>query len=160
FLEATRWEVPGEMEESAYRFRTGRLQDLGFPPIEEAARLFSRVDTGPAPAPATVAALVASREQPNYLEAAFRELDEVERDNLEAELRYLANATLVAEVEDPGDLDAIQRVGEMVRDYLLLGLEHLTGGDPARAAQVVRDTETRRVFQMGFSLTLALKFRA
>ncbi|HEY0095231.1 MAG TPA: DUF6178 family protein, partial [Archangium sp.] len=31
FLEATRWEVPGELEESAYRFRTGRLQDLGFP---------------------------------------------------------------------------------------------------------------------------------
>jgi hypothetical protein len=160
FLEATRWEVPGELEESAYRFRTGRLQDLGFPPLEEAARLFSRVDTGPAPAPATVAALVASREQPNYLEAAFRELNEVERDNLEAELRYLANATLVAEVEDPGNLDAIQRVGEMVRDYLLLGLEHLTGGDPTRAAQVVRDTETRRVFQVGFSLTLALKFRA
>ncbi|WP_375765927.1 DUF6178 family protein [Archangium gephyra] len=160
FLEATRWEVPGELEESAYRFRSGRLQDLGFPALEEAARLFSRVDTGPAPAPAAVAALVATRAQPDYLEAAFRALDDVERENLEGELRYLANATLVAEVEDPGDLDAIRRVGEMVRDYLLLGLEHLTGGDPARAAQVVRDTETRRVFQVGFSLTLALKFRA
>ncbi|MFY0523849.1 DUF6178 family protein [Archangium gephyra] len=160
FLEATRWEVPGELEESAYRFRSGRLQDLGFPALEEAARLFSRVDTGPAPAPAAVAALVATKSQPDYLDAAFRALDDVERENLEGELRYLANATLVAEVEDPGDLDAIRRVGEMVRDYLLLGLEHLTGGDPARAAQVVRDTETRRVFQVGFSLTLALKFRA
>jgi Family of unknown function (DUF6178) len=160
FLEATRWEVPGELEESAYRFRTGRLQDLGFPALEEAARLFSRVDTGPTPAPAAVAALVATKSQPDYLEAAFRALDDVERENLEGELRYLANATLVAEVEDPGDLDALRRVGEMVRDYLLLGLEHLTGGDPARAAQVVRDTETRRIFQVGFSLTLALKFRA
>ncbi|HYO54211.1 DUF6178 family protein [Archangium sp.] len=160
FLEATRWEVPGELEETAWRFRTARLQDLGFPALEEAARLFSRVDTGPAPAPAVVAALVASKGQPDYLEAAFRALDDVERENLEAELRYLANATLVAEVEDPGDLDAIRRVGEMVRDYLLLGLEHLTGGDPSRAAQVVRDTETRRVFQVGFSLTLTLKFRA
>ncbi|WP_395829662.1 DUF6178 family protein [Archangium violaceum] len=160
FLEATRWEVPGEMEEAAYRFRTARLEDLGFPSLEEAARLFSRVDTGPAPAPATVAALVAAKAQPDYLQAAFVGLDDVERENLEAELRYLANASLVAEVEDPGDLDAIRRVGEMVRDYLLLGLEHLTGGDPSRAAQVVRDTETRRVFQVGFSLTLALKFRA
>ncbi|MCY1077021.1 DUF6178 family protein [Archangium lansingense] len=160
FLEATRWEVPGELEESAYRFRTGRLQDLGFPALEEAARLFSRVDTGPAPAPAVAAALVASRSQPDYLDAAFRALDDVERENLEGELRYLANATLVAEVEDPGDLDAIRRVGEMVRDYLLLGLEHLTGGDPSRAVLVVRDTETRRIFQVGFSLTLSLKFRA
>lgn len=160
FLEATRWEVPGELEEAAYRFRSARLHDLGFPPLEDAVKLFSRVDPGPSPAPPPGAALATAREQPNYLEAAFRELDEVERENLEGELRSLANAALVAEVEEPGDLGAIQRVGEMARDYLLLGLEHLTGGDPARAARVVRDTEIQRLFQVGFSLTLALKFRA
>jgi hypothetical protein len=48
----------------------------------------------------------------------------------------------------------------MVRDYLSLGLEHLSGGEPARASEVVRETELQRVFQVGFSLTLALKFRA
>jgi hypothetical protein len=160
FLEATRWDVPSELEEAAYRFRTARLQDLGFPPLEEAVRLFSRVDTGPAPAVPPGTALAATQGQPDYLEAAFRSLDMLERENLEDELRYLANATLVAEVEDPGDLDAIRRVGEMARDYLLLGLEHLTGGDPSRAAQVVRDTELKRIFQVGFSLTLTLKFRA
>ncbi|HSP81798.1 MAG TPA: DUF6178 family protein [Myxococcaceae bacterium] len=159
-LEATRWEVPVELEETAYRFRTARLQDLGFPPLDEAARLFSRVDTGPSPAPATAALAPGQPPQVDYLEAAFRELDAVERENLEAELRYLANATLVAEVEDPGDLDAVRRVGEMARDYLLLGLEHLTGGDVTRAAEVVRDTHLKRVFQVGFSLTLGLKFRA
>lgn len=159
FMEATRWDVPSELEEAAYRFRTARLQDLGFPPLEEAVRLFSRVDTGPAPTAAPGTAL-ASQGQPDYLEAAFRSLDALERENLEDELRYMANATLVAEVEDPGDLDALRRVGEMARDYLLLGLEHLTGGDPSRAAQVVRDTELKRIFQVGFSLTLTLKFRA
>ncbi len=160
FLEATRWDVPTELEEAAYRFRTARLQDLGFPPLEEAVRLFSRVDTGPAPVASPGTALAATQGQPDYLEAAFRSLDALERENLEDELRYLANATLVAEVEDPGDLDALRRVGEMARDYLLLGLEHLTGGDPSRAARVVRDTELKRIFQVGFSLTLTLKFRA
>ena len=160
FLEATRWDVPGELEEAAYRFRTARLQDLGFPALEDAVRLFSRVETGPAPSPEVSAALVAQREQPDYLEAAFSALDERERENLEAELRHLANATLVAEVEEPGDMDAIRRVGEMARDYLLLGLEHLTGGNPSRAPQVVRDTQMQRIFQVGFSLTLSLKFRA
>lgn len=160
FLEATRWDVPGELEEAAYRFRSARLQDLGFPPLEDAVRLFSRVEPGPGPSPEVGAALVAQRDQPDYLEAAFSGLSEQERDNLEAELRHLANATLVAEVEEPGDMDAIRRVGEMARDYLLLGLEHLTGGQPSRAVEVVRDTEMQRIFQVGFSLTLALKYRA
>ncbi|WP_224361942.1 DUF6178 family protein [Hyalangium versicolor] len=159
-MEATRWEVPSEMEEAAYRFRTARLQDLGFPTLEAAMRLFSRVDTGPAPAKSTQTALAPTQGHVDYLDAAIRGLTDVERDNLEDELRGVANAALVAELADPGDLDAVRRVGEMVREYLSLGLEHLTGGEPARSAEVVRETQLERVFQVGFSLTLALKFRA
>ena len=161
FLEATRWESIPEMEEAAYRFRTARLQDLGFPPLEEAVKLFSRVDPGPAPATSASGALVPGQPgQVDYLGALVRGLDEDERNGLEAELRYLANSVLVAEVEEPGELDALRRVGETTRDYLMLGLEHLTGGDPARAADVVRQATLKHVFQVGFSLTLALKFRA
>jgi hypothetical protein len=161
FLEATRWESIPEMEEAAYRFRTARLQDLGFPPLEEAVKLFSRVDTGPAPATSASTALAPGQSgQVDYLGALVRGLDEEERNALEAELRYLANSVLVAEVEEPGELEALRRVGETTRDYLLLGLEHLTGGDPARAADVVRQATLKHVFQVGFSLTLTLKFRA
>lgn len=159
-MEATRWEVPSELEETAYRFRTARLQDLGFPTLENAMRIFSRVDTGPAPARSAQTALATSQGHVDYLDAALRVLSDVERENLEDELRGVANAALVAELADPGDLEAVRRVGEMVRDYLSLGLEHLTGADPARAAEVVRETQLERVFQVGFSLTLALKYRA
>ncbi|MBN1208145.1 MAG: hypothetical protein JXB05_25005 [Myxococcaceae bacterium] len=159
-MEATRWEIPSELEEAAYRFRSARLQDLGFPTLESAMRLFGRVDTGPAPARSAQTALVPAQGHVDYLEAAVRELNGVELENLEDELRGVANAALVAELADPGDLEAVRRVGEMVRDYLSLGLEHLTGAEPTRAAQVVRDTPLERVFQVGFSLTLALKFRA
>jgi hypothetical protein len=161
FLEATRWESLAELEETAYRFRTARLHDLGFPPLDEAVRLFSRVDTGPAPAPPASTALVPGQPgQVDYLGAVVRGLDEDERNGLEAELRHLANSVLVAEVEEPGELEALRRVGETTRDYLLLGLEHLTGGDPARAADAVRQATLKHVFQVGFSLTLTLKFRA
>jgi hypothetical protein len=159
-MEATRWEVASELEETAYRFRAARLQDLGFPTLEDAMRLFSRVDTGPAPARSAQTALAPAQGHVDYLDAALRELTEVERENLEDELRGVSNAVLVAELADPGDLEAVRRVGEMVRDYLSLGLEHLTGGDPARASEVTRDTPLQRIFQVGFSLTLALKFRA
>jgi hypothetical protein len=162
-FEAARWEMPSELEEIAYRFRAGRLQDLGFPTLEEAMRLFSYVDpaaAAAAPRAAGTALAAPAGGHVDYLEAAFRALEPVERDNLEDELRSVANAALVAEAAEPGDLDALRRVGEMVRDYLSLGLEHLTGADPARAAERVRETPLPRIFQVGFSLTLALKHRA
>src|SRR5262249_5721499 len=49
---------------------------------------------------------------------------------------------------------------ERARDRVGLGLELLTGGDPARAAEVVRETPWRRIFQIGFTLGLRLKHRA
>ncbi len=161
-LEAVRWEIPSEMEETAFQFRRGRLVDLGFPTPEDAAALFSRVDVPPRPAVASEpgAALAATGGHVDYLEAAFRGLTVLERENAEDELRGVANAALVAELADPGDLDATRRVGEMVRDYLSLGLEHLTGADPGRATDVLHETPLRRIFQVGFTLTLQLKYRA
>ncbi|MBJ6764310.1 hypothetical protein JGU66_26335 [Myxococcaceae bacterium JPH2] len=159
-MEAVRWELPSEMEEAAFQFRRARLSDLGFPSLEEAMSLFSRVEVGPRPQGGPGTALVATGGHLDYLEAAFRELSDVERMNAEDELREVANAVLVAELEDPGDLDAVRRVSETVRDSLSLGLEQLSGSDPARAGDVLRDTPMRRVFQTGFTLTLQLKFRA
>jgi hypothetical protein len=40
---------------------------------------------------------------------------------------------------------------------LNLGLEHMCGGDPAAAAEVLRERPLKLVFQVGFSLTLQLK---
>lgn len=163
-LEATRWEVPSELEETAHRFRSARLEDLGFPPLEQAASLFAYLDPDkvhwnrPSPTSGTTQ-LAPSAGRIAYLDTALRALEPLERENLEQELRALANSALVAEVQDPGDLEAVRRVGEMVRDYLSLGIEHLTGGEPTLAAEVVRDLEARRIFQVGFSLTLKLKFR-
>jgi hypothetical protein len=164
-LEAVRWEIPGELEETAYQFRRARLADLGFPSLEEAASLFSRVDVGAPPRPGPGAAvpgvaLAAPGGHVDYLEAAFRGLTPLERENAEDELRDVANAALVADLADPGDLDAARRAAETVRDYLSLGLEHLTGADPGRATGVLQETPLRRIFQVGFTLTLQLKFRA
>lgn len=103
-LEAVRWEIPSEMEETAYQFRRGRLLDMGFPTLEDAVALFSRVDVGApvdtAKAPGT--ALAATGGHVDYLEAAFRGLTMLERENAEDELRDVANAALVAESGGPG----------------------------------------------------------
>src|SRR5262249_9401788 len=75
-----------------------------------------------------------------------------QRQRLDEELRYLVNCALVAEGADPGDMEAIRRVAQMVRNTLGLGLEFLGAGLGGGSAKYV--------FQIGFSLALRLKFRA
>jgi hypothetical protein len=166
-LESARWELPSELEETAHRFRSARLADLGFPALSEAVSLFAFEDPdkvtwsrGGAAAAERLAlgALAAPAARVSFVDAALQGLSEDEREPFEVELRELANAALVAEVRDPGDLEAVRATGELVRDYLGLGLEHLCGADPALAADCVRGLTSRRIFQIGFSLTLQLKF--
>jgi hypothetical protein len=160
-LEAIRWEMPSEMEETALRFRWARLADLGFPDPETAAGLYASVRLPPAP-PATPSAELVRREsrRVDFVQAALAGLDAVEAENALEELRGVFNAALVADGADPGDLEAFRASAERARDTLGLGLEYLTGGDPRRAAAVVRETPFRQAFQTGFSLGLRLRHRA
>ena len=159
FLEAVRWESTMELEEAAYQFRRARLEDMGFPPLEEAQKVFAWVDPETVGVKSSAAGLAPATGYVDYVAAAFRGLDTVERQNLESEVRYLVNCVLVAENAEPGDPDAVKRLSEHARDYLDLGLEHYTGGDAEKATDVVRETTLRALFQVGFSLTLRLKRR-
>lgn len=158
-FEAARWELPSELEESAYRFRSARLADLGFPELHEAVSVFTYLD------PDRLVTLKSASEglrppsqRIDFVEAGFKGLAKEEYDQVEQEIRYLVNSALVAEGAEPGDPRAVRRVSELARDYLSLGLEHLTGADPSRAAEVLREHHLKKVFQAGFSLTLRLKF--
>ena len=157
FLEAVRWELPTEIEEAAFQFRQARLQDLGFPPMEEASRVFAWVDPDKVAAKGGGTALAPAQAHVDLVSAAFRGLDETERQNLEAEVRYLVNCVLVAEAAEPGDPAAVRQYSEYARDILDLGLEHLTGAQAELASAIVREKPLREIFQLGFSLTLKLK---
>jgi len=158
-FEAIRWELPSEIEETAYQLRQARLGDLGFPTLEEASAVFTFVEPGPATSEAVVAGQELAAPRPDHLRSAFRGLSDDERDQCEEQLRYLANCVLVAEAAELGDPAMGRRGAEMVRDYLALGFEHL-GASTSRPSDWVRQIGLRRIFQIGFSLTLELKFRA
>lgn len=159
-LESARWALPSELEELAYGFRTARLTDLGFPDTETAASLYARVPLPPPPAEAATSALARGKERTDLLTSALEALGADERQNLEDELRMVVNAVLVDARADPGDPAAIRGASERARDTLELGLEYLSGGSPARALDVVRQHTSRHLFQIGFTLALALKHRA
>jgi hypothetical protein len=159
FLESVRWEAPTELEETAFQFRQSRLEDLGFPPLEEALRIFAWRDPDTVAGRRPGAPGLATTSRVDFVAAAFRGLDDVERINLESEVRGLVNRVMVAQASEPGDPAALRRASEYARDTLDLALEHLTGGGAGEAAEVVREHPLVTIFQVGFSLTLRLKRR-
>jgi hypothetical protein len=169
-LEAVRWEVPTELEETARRWREGRLRDLGVPEFEEALTFYARPalpqaasQTAPGSAisssglPGTVLA-VPSRP---LLDEALARLDGEALDLAEESLVYAANAALIANRVPLDDATEVREQLDDARATISLGLEVLSSGDPERAAQVLVDRPIREIFQtaMGESYTLQARAR-
>ncbi len=164
-LLAIRWETPSDLEESALRWRTGRLADLGYPSLEDALSWFARPPrTAAAHAPGAPARpagfLLATLARGTLLDRAAALLDPTDRAGVEAQIVAAANAVLVADGVDPGDPDAVRDAFESARGYLLLGLEKLSGDSDARAAEALAQTPVKRIFQEGFGRVLELRWRA
>jgi len=164
-LSSIRWELPSELEETALRWRTARLADLGYPTREEALSWFARPVAGP-----TAPAGLPARPPGFYLERigtgsllarAAAGLDGEAREHLELELVAAANAALVADAVDPGDLDAVRQAVEASRVLVEMGLEEeVAGAGDARATEILLRTPVKSLFQRGFGRILALKWRA
>jgi Family of unknown function (DUF6178) len=163
-LSAIRWESPSELEETALRWRTGRLADLGWPSIEEALSWFARPPRTPGHAagpPARPAGFfLAALARGTLLDRGAARLPAEAAEALEVQTVAAANAVLVADAVDPGDVEAVRGAFESARGYLELGLEKLAGADEARAAEVLAETPVKRIFQEGFGRVLELSWRA
>jgi hypothetical protein len=163
-LSSLRWDLPSELEETALRWRTGRLADLGYPTVEEALSWFARPPRTPghrAAAPARPPGfLLAALERGSLLDRAVARLDPADRDAALGEVIAAANAVLVADAVDPGDPEAVRAAFEAARAYLDLGLDRLSGGDAEKAAEALAATPVKRIFQEGFGRVLELSWRA
>jgi hypothetical protein len=173
-LGSLKWEAPSELEESALRWRQGRLADLGIPPLEEALSWFARPPRTPAPAGSEAEPglperppgfWLASLASGSLLDRGADALDPLDRPALEGQLVAAANAVLVADQVDVADPDAVRASFQAARALLELGLTARlrAEGRPlegAAAAEVLRDVPAKRLFQEGFGRVLELKFRA
>ncbi len=158
------YDLPSELEETALRWRAGRLGDLGYPTVDEALSWFARPPRAPghrAAAPARPPGFfLAALARGSLLDRAVAALEPEDRDEVEGQIVAAANAVVVADAVDPADPDAVRAAFEAARGYLELGLDRLAGGDDARAAQVLAATPVKRVFQEGFGRVLELGWRA
>jgi hypothetical protein len=165
-------DLASSLEEDAFRFRSGRLEDLGFPPFERALEIYGPLDPEKVlgarerPSPPTdlmLPELHASR----FSQGLFREVMQSVRDvelvrRVEGELLALANAAAVVDGIEAGDLEQLRDVLDRVRAYLELALAYRA--DPAAMIDVARTRiethSVRTLFRVGYSITLALGTRA
>ena len=171
-LVGIRAESDAEMEEAAYRWRSGRMADLGFADFHEALAVYQeldptsvRIDAAPANSP---------RPRGESLEDARARLPLVMAERLEAKTPFaravaglgspeeiadthfalvaLANRVLSADRVSPGDDEAVRKVLERVSATLDLAIEFLARGKAEREVAAVRGVPLQILHRLGFSL--------
>lgn len=167
-IQGARSEPAADLEEHAYRWRTGRLADLGYVDFHDALELFRPLeidqlkqdegdgvlDANPSAAPVAVAKEVLGRP---FLARALAEIDDpAELAHIEGAILYLVNRVLAAARARPGQQEVVERAAQYASATLSLGLEAAARGDAARAAALLRSTSMTKLFRVGYTLGLRL----
>jgi hypothetical protein len=168
-LSSLRWDSPSELEESALRWRTGRLADLGVPSLEEALSWFARPPRTPVASPGVPERppgfYLATLTSGSLVDRGVEALAPEDRLYVEGQIVAAANAVLVADQVDVTDPQAVRTAFEAARALLELGLEARLREagralDGAAAAEELAVTPVKRIFQEGFGRVLELRWRA
>lgn len=164
---AARAETEAELEEMAYRWRSGRLADLGYVDFYEALDLFrpltpDQVAIGegtqerPGPEDESRMPLVIAEEVigRSFLARAMAAIDdEAEAERLEQALMVLVNKVLAAGRAKPGQTEVMRRGALYATSTLSLGLETIARGDLDRAQEALKSIGLGRLFRVGYTVT-------
>lgn len=172
---SARSEPIADLEEMSYRWRSGRMADLGFVDFYDALEVFRPLDAveiGEGSTEPDVAveegdeARVARDLPAPYLEhlasksflvkALERVAAASEVDRLQTGLVYLINRVLAASQVEPGDGEAMALGSEQAAATLSLGLETASRGDLDRAVRALETVSLTRLHRLGFTVTLRL----
>jgi hypothetical protein len=175
-LVGARAELPSTLQEMAYRWRNGRMADLGFADHWEALEVYRELDpasvkigeaTGPASrvrplhgdgragdslrAPTALAERLSGSTSPfgRAVEALTSPDDVAE---LHFALVALGNRVLAADRVTPGDDEAVNAALMRMVATLDIAIEFLAHADDARAVEAVRTVPVVRLFRLGVSL--------
>lgn len=166
-LQGVIWEMDSDLEEWAIRWRTGRLEDLGFPSWDESMRIygFLRPDLrsdipaedigltgGGWDLPVWMPPLPATRDAQHAVFRAAAELDAEERRTFFFGFISLANKVATADGLPLGDIETLPKAIEKVAVLASLGLEFIAREHRLELAAVVRRTELERLFRVGANL--------
>lgn len=164
-LQSVIWELPTENEEWALKWRTGRMQDLGFPSWEEAAGIYARprreeIEKLPDVAPPIgewhlpvfVPELPALADAQVSLFRAAAELDADGRRRFFYAFLALANQVAVADRLPLGDAESIPKAIEKAAAIASRGLDELVRRHAVGAPELLRRVPLVRLFRIGAHL--------
>jgi uncharacterized protein DUF6178 len=176
-----RSELDSELEELAYRWRQGRMEDLGFSDYYEALEVYRELDPasvrlgetapggmrarplddrgatdGAARAPTALVERLTRAGSPFARGAqGIASADEVSE--LHFSVVALTNRVLAADRVTPGDDAAVAATLDRQLATLDLAVEFLARGDAAREIEAVRTVPVGRLFRLGVSLVGKVK---
>ena len=181
-LECIRHDLPSNLQETAFRWRGGRLADLGFGSLEDGLAILSPRD------PEQVKRMLASATNPQYPTSLDFQTSAIVSENiagndlLERVLGFLQQsddpvfaarserlgADLVAMTSlfltgsrcDLGDTEAVARSARWARDILALGLWMVVGDDIAAGARALAYLAPATILQAGMGMLIPLRQRA
>ena len=166
-LQGVIWEMPTELEEWSLRWRTGRLEDLGFPSWDEAMRIYGFVrpnrradveadndalDISEWALPVSMSALPASAESQHSVFRAVADLEETERHAFFYAFVSIANKIAVADRMPLGEPETLPGAIEKAAQVVSLGLDYVASENALSAADTLRRVPLERLYRVGASL--------
>jgi len=161
------WELESANEEWALRWRTGRLQDLGFPPWEEAMSIYRFIDADERAAipegiraldigewhlPLWIPSLPTEADSRHLIFRTIRLLEDSERRSAFYAFVAIANQVAVADGMKLSDAEFAPRAIEKAAHFISAGLEHIASAHRVEATLVVQRVPMKRLFRVGANL--------
>src|SRR6059036_2295640 len=177
-LTKVRYTTRVELEETAYDNKNRRLEAHGFVDYYDALSIYatSGLDQSHPPADRKPEVeKIAGEENPGNLPAVFANsllggafltktfeqiTDPAEADRFAQELTALGNRILSANLVNLGELEGVRPALEEMRDFLTIGLEHLTASRADLASDVLRASYIQTIFRVGFDQAARLRDEA
>lgn len=176
-LMSARSEPKAELEEMSYRWRSGRMADLGYVEFYEALEVFrpldpSSIEIGENSASELEVAQI-SDETPlasalpvlvidsvigrSFFVQALEQIDDKTTvENLQSSLLYLVNRVMSAGRLSPGQPEALQLAALHATATVALGLEYVSDGSVEKAADALRTISLSRLHRVGYTLCLRM----
>ena len=167
-LQSVIWELQAETEEWALRWRAGRLEDLGFPPWEEAMGIYRYLppdQLGALPPdvtplspesrwqlPVWIPRLPANADDSGLLFRTIAALEDEERRTAFHALIALANKIAVADRLPLSDSESTPRAIQKAARFASAGLEFVSNEHGLDPIEILRRTPLDRLFRVGANL--------